>query len=254
MKTVPEDKKLSHKPLIEAIFELKWRIPSNEDDPNYSLFVGRLHNCVRGQFPFHEQLPTAMFPTPAVMNIPQHRFRCKKDGWPLIQIGPGIVTYNDTEGYDWKEFGKQAKKLMKNIFKAYPEPEGLEISSLVLRYLDAFDYNNQNLFTYLEKYLKSKVDFPPQLFENISVHKKPIALQLSAAFQADKPKGTVTISFNSGKRADKPSLIMGTSVQSDSTGVPPMPQGFDDWIEDAHNIVREWFFVLIEGELYKRFK
>ena len=37
-------------------------------------------------------------PVPLSMHFVRHRFRKSKDGWPLVQVGPGIVTLNETNG------------------------------------------------------------------------------------------------------------------------------------------------------------
>ena len=252
---MPKIRPLLNKPLIEAIFELRWQIPSEEGDPHYTLFIGRLYDRVQPEFPVHEPLLTSMIPLPAAENIIQHRFRVEKNGWPLIQVGPGIVTINDTEGYIWQDFGQRARLLVKAIFESYPKPEELRIANLLLRYLDAFEFDHadEDMLKYLSDKLKSTVSFPLQLFEGVPVSKQPKGLTLVAAFPVEEPRGTITIRFSSGKHADKPSLIMETAVRSEATDLPRMPEGFEEWIETAHELTDNWFFKLIEGELYRRF-
>ena len=245
---------LPNKPLIEAILEFRWQIRNEEGDPNYTLFIGRLYDRVQEQYPFHEPLPTVMIPLPAAGNIIQHRFRIGKGRWPLMQIGPGIVTVNDTGGYVWQDFGQRAKSLIKAIFEAYPEPNQLSTASLVLRYLDAFYLDqNEDMFNYLSTKLKSRVAFPPQLFEGTDVSKRPKIMNIMASFPAGKPKGEILVKFGSGRHNEKPALIMETSVRSDSPDLPKMPEGFENWVEDAHKLTDDWFFTFIEGELERRF-
>ena len=40
-------------------------------------------------------------------HIVHHRFRVSPDGWPLLQVGPGVFTVNDTANYRWTEFEKR---------------------------------------------------------------------------------------------------------------------------------------------------
>ena len=61
------------------------------------------------------------------------------------------------------------------------------------------------------------------------------------------------IKDNTGKKADIPALIFEISVQSDGEDMPTMPEGFENWIEMAHDVIEDWFFKLIAGELEKRF-
>jgi len=252
---MPIIRSLPNKPLIEAIFELRWKVSSEEGDPHYTLFVGRLYDRVQPQYPFHEPLPTALIPMPMAENVVQHRFRAQKDRWPLVQIGPGIVTINDTEGYIWQDFGQRTKSLVKTVFEAYPEPKELKLANLLLRYRDAFelDYPDEDMLKYLSEKLKSTVSFPPQLFEGVPVSKHPKGLNLVVAFPVEKPAGTITIRFGSGKHTDKPALIMETVVRSDTSDLPRMPEDFEEWIEAAHSLTDDWFFKLIEGELERRF-
>lgn len=242
------------KPLIEAIFEFRWRIPSEEGDPHYPLFVGRLYDRVQPTYPFHEPLPTAEIPLPVAGNIIQHRFRVQKSRWPLIQVGPGIVTVNDTESYIWQDFGQRAKLLVKAIYEAHPNTEQLNVSGLVLRYLDAFDLDSDtNMLAYLSDMLKSTVSFPSTLFQDNSVSSNPKTLNVMASFITEKPKGNILVTFKSGKHKEKQSLVMELAVRSDFLDLPKMPEGFEEWVEAAHRLTDDWFFKFIEGELERRF-
>ncbi len=251
---MPIIRPLPNKPLVEAIFEFRWQITGEEGDPHYPLFVGRLYDRVQSEYPFHEPLPSALIPLPAATNIVQHRFRAEKDRWPLIQVGPGIVTGNDTEGYIWQDFGQRAKSLTKSIYEAYPATEELQVASLVLRYLDAFELDHdQDMLDYLSNKLKSTVSLPPQLFEDTAVSSRPKILNVMASFPTETPKGNVLVRFGSGKHNDKPALIMELAVRSDFPDVPNMPEEFEVWVETAHKLTDDWFFKFIEGELERRF-
>jgi uncharacterized protein (TIGR04255 family) len=101
--TVMARKILRNKPLLEAIFELRWELqeqaPGLKLDPHYKILIGSLYDRVKDEYPFHEELPTATIPDEISGYIVKHRFRKSENGWPLIQLGPGVVTLNDTEGY-----------------------------------------------------------------------------------------------------------------------------------------------------------
>ena len=251
---MPLIRPLPSKPLIEAIFEFRWHIPRKEGDPHYSLFVGRLYDRIQPQYPFHEPLPAAMIPVPVAENVVQHRFRTQKSRWPLIQVGPGIVTINDTEGYIWQDFGQRARLLVKAIFEAYPEPKQLEVANLVLRYLNAFELDHdEDMLNYLSDKLKSTLSFPSQLFKDTAVSKHPNVLNVIASFPTESPKGNILVKFGSGHHNDKPALIVELAVRSNTPDLPKMPEEFGGWVEDAHKLIDDWFFKFIEGELERRF-
>ncbi|MFC1939989.1 TIGR04255 family protein [Chloroflexota bacterium] len=245
---------LPNKPLVEAIFEFRWQISGGDGDPHYPLFIGRLYDKVQSEYPFHEPLPSAMIPLPAATNLVQHRFRAEKDRWPLVQVGPGIVTVNDTEGYIWEDFGKRIKALIRAIYETYPEPTGLRVANLNLKYLDAFELEaDQNMLTYLSDKLKAKVSLPSQLFTDTAVCTMPNTFNMMSSFATSEPKGRILVKFTSGKHADKPALVMELAVSSNEADLPKMPDEFEDWVESAHKLTDDWFFKFIEGELERRF-
>src|SRR4030043_2007896 len=135
---------LKNKPLSEAIFELKWKLQEIREsiriDPHYKILVGSLFSKLREDYPYHEMLPAASIPDDIAGHVIQHRFRKGKAEWPLLQIGPGILTVNDTEGYIWEEFEQKIIQAAKDFFEIYPEPETLKIKSLLLRYIDAVEF------------------------------------------------------------------------------------------------------------------
>jgi uncharacterized protein (TIGR04255 family) len=56
-----------------------------------------------------------------------------------------------------------------------------------------------------------------------------------------------------GQKDDQTAIIWDTSVQSAGDDVPPLPQGFSQWVDAAHTVTGDWFFKLIEGELERSF-
>jgi len=160
-----ERKILKNKPLVEAIFELRWALKEQASgikvDPHYKILIGRIYDRVKNEYPFHEQLPTATIPDEIAGYVVQHRFRKSKDAWPLIQIGPGIITLNDTEEYVWEDFEKKISHVLNILFESYPDAgSSLKISGLLLRYIDAVDFNYEenNIFVFLKEKMKMNKD------------------------------------------------------------------------------------------------
>lgn len=248
-------RKLPKKPLVEAILELKWRVDPNRGDPNYSIFLGRLYDLLRPKYPYHERLPTSMIPEQMAENIAQHRFRVDEDKWPLVQVGPGLVTVNDTDNYTWEDFEIRANEVVKSTFKAYPNSDDLKVTSLVLRYIDSddFDYLNNNVFVYLRDKLKVNVVIPQQLFDSAAVRELPKGFSFQVSYPTQKPKGTVILRFATGVRRKERSIVWETAVRSMNEELPSLPRGFKSWAASAHVITDDWFFKLIEGELERKF-
>jgi uncharacterized protein (TIGR04255 family) len=252
---------LKNKPLAEAIFELRWNLqdqtPGMKIDPHYKLLIGRLYDKVSEQYPFHERLPAASIPDDMAGYIVQHRFRKGEDEWPLVQIGPGIITVNDTEGYVWEDFEKRIVEAINVLFEIYPESkDSLKVNSVLLRYIDAvaFDYESDDIFAFLEEQMKTKIGLHGKLFDGTKVEKVPSGLDLRFSFASTEPKGAIYLRFGRGRARESDALLWETMVQCTSEEAPKVPNEIVDWIRKAHNLTDDWFFKLIEGELLRRFE
>lgn len=254
-------KVLKNKPLVEAIFELRWKLEEPTSrikiDPHYKILIGRIYDRVRSEYPFHEQLPAATMPDQIAGYIVQHRFRKGKDEWPLIQIGPGVITLNDTDGYVWEDFEGRICRVLDNIFEAYPDAENsLKVNQLLLRYIDAvvFDYREDDVFDFLKQKMKMDMRIHKKLFEETRVSKLPLGIDLRFSFPSIKPKGAVNLRFARGERKNVDALIWETMVISAEEDVPEAKNEIPMWVKDAHNLTDDWFFKMIEGELQRRFE
>ena len=253
-------KVLKNKPLVEAIFELRWNLqepaPGMKIAPHYKLLIGRLYDKLSDEYPFHEQLPAASMPDEIAGYIVQHRFRKDKDKWPLVQLGPGIITINDTEGYVWEDFEERITQAISILFKVYPESKtNLIVNKLLLRYIDAiaFDFEKDDIFTFLKEQAKTKINLYQKLFEDTRVEKLPLGLDLRFSFASTAPKGAIHLRFARRKRKETDALIWETMVESVSD-IPIVQNEITDWVKEAHNLTDDWFFKLIEGELLRRFE
>jgi len=246
---------------VEAIFELRWELQEPQSgmkvDPHYKILIGRIYDKVSAEYPFHEQLPTATMPDEIAAYIVQHRFRKEKEKWPLIQIGPGIITLNDTDSYVWEDFEKRVINVIDTLFQTYPEAEkNLKINGLLLRYIDAveFDYGKNRIFDFLKEKMKINLEVHRRLFEGTGVEDSPLNFATRFAFTSTKPKGAVHLGFARGRKKDSDALIWETMVQSIGDDAPKTRDGIISWVRDSHSLADDWFFKIIEGELEKRFE
>jgi uncharacterized protein (TIGR04255 family) len=251
---------LANKPLVEALVELRWELespaPAMRVDPHYKILLGRLYDRVTPDYPAHEQLPTATMPDELVGYLVQHRFRSAPGDWPLVQVGPGILSVNDTINYAWDDFRRRAVSAVNWLFEAHPEPEALKINSLLLRYIDAraFDYAREDVLAFLREKMRVDVSLPDGLFDDASIDRLPQHFTMQTAFSCADPPGTITIGFATGQAQEGPALVWETLVRSTDQQVPPMPEEFEGWLDAAHNITHDWFFKLIEGDLLEEFQ
>jgi len=256
-------KDLKNKPLVEAILETRWQLVGSSDqplgpatDPHYRLLLARLFDRFREDYPVHEQLPTATLPDDMLGHVVQHRFRSAKDDWPLVQVGPGVFTLNETHRYTWTDFQRRTKDAVVRLYDAHPSVAEFHIQSLVLRYIDAveYDYEKDNAFAFLTEKMNVGISLPESLFQDTGVENRPRSFSWQATFQCSKPPGRVHVSFATGQKEGKPAILWETMVQSAGDDLPDMPDGFSAWIDAAHEITDDWFFKLIAGELERRFE
>lgn len=254
-------KTLKNKPLIEAIFELRWGLkeqgPGIRIDPHYKILIGRMYERLRQEYPFHEQLPTASIPDEVAAYVVQHRFRKNRDEWPLIQIGPGIITLNATEGYIWEDFKNRAVQAANALFEAYPEAEdSLKPSTVLLRYIDAieFDFETGDIFDFLRANMKTIINLYPKLFESTGIERLPRGFDWRFSFRSTTPAGVVHLRFCRGKKKQADALVWESMVQSTSDEVSDIQTAITEWLDRAHDVTDDWFFKLVEGELLRRFE
>jgi uncharacterized protein (TIGR04255 family) len=245
---------LPAKPLVEALVEVRWGEPG-QPDPAYPLLVGRLYERLHTEYPVIEDLPLAQFPPVATVHMVRHRFRRTPGGWPLVQIGPGVLTLNETDGYHWDDFSKRAKEVLPKLFEAHPQPDALGINNVLLRYINALhvDYFSENLLSLLAAKLHTSVALPREAFGASGVSDRPVGFTMQLAFKAARPQGALTLVFGGGVSKERPALVWEIHVRSVTNEVPRMPDEFGEWLEAAHALAETWFFELAKGDLLESF-
>jgi uncharacterized protein (TIGR04255 family) len=251
---------LSNPPLIEAIFEAKWQPeemePGRRRDRHYHLLIGRLYDKLCQDYSYYEPLPAASVPSNLVAGVVQHRFR-KDDGqWPVIQIGPGIFTVNDTETYTWNDFKNRVVGGMEDLFDVCPSLQDLTFDSLALRYINGveLDFDQEDILKFLEDQMRIDLSLPSSLFEDTSTEKAPLGIDCRLAFRCTKPKSRINMKFSRGRRYDSDALIWETIVFTGSGDMPRLLSGLENWLTEAHDVAEGWFFKLVEGDLLRSFK
>src|SRR5690606_34121562 len=104
-------------------------------DPEYAFALGKFQDALKDAFPHH----VAKFPSEVPYQLlnyqTAHQFWQKNKQWPVVQLGPGIATVNDTEqNYEWKKtYLPNVETMLKALQKSYGK---LVFKSLSLRYID----------------------------------------------------------------------------------------------------------------------
>jgi uncharacterized protein (TIGR04255 family) len=251
-------------PQVEAIFEIWWQLkpvaPGIFIDPHYKLLVGRLYDKLDG-YPFHEPLPTSAMPDQIVVYTVQHRFRQSEGGWPLVQIGPGILTLNDTEKYEWDDFKARIPQVLKALFAAYPKGE-LTVNRVLFRCVNAidFDYDENDISVFLRDMMGTEMKVPQSLFNDTGVRDRALAIDLRFGFPSSKPAGAINLRFTRGLRFTQgqknktDAFFWETTVQSTEKDAPKTQRAILKWVEKAHFLTDDWLSKLPSAELLRTFE
>lgn len=253
--------KLPNAPLLEVIFEFHWKLEElpgdRKIDPLYSLLVGKLYDELKDDYPFHEQLPTADIPAEIASYVTQHRFRNTEEGWPLVQLGPGVLTVNDAADYEWTDFRERIARAVSALSLAYESLGGnLTPNAVQLRYIDGlpFEFEKEDVFAFLDSMLKVKVELYEKLFEDGRTSKTPKAIDLKFFFDSKDPTGDLVIRFARGISNGEGALLWETVVAAVQEAMPGDVHSIGSWVDDAHQLVHDWFIRMTEGPLMETFK
>jgi uncharacterized protein (TIGR04255 family) len=266
----PTEIKLKNNSLIEAWLEIRWQLKETEVpgflvDSQYPFALGIFFESVKDTFGFVEELPAVKAPEGFLPYAVQHRFRVAKDGWPILQLGPGVASVNFTTPYSWTLFKEKAHFLRSKLINAY-KTSGLKTQGIFLRYRNGFPYNysKESLLIFLDEKLNTSISLPK--FIPGSFIEKPIPSNSNILFTYDLsiPKGIGKIQIGSGytrktsvENESKPNEVIIVELEVGSIGndAPDITveSKFTDWLELAHSVTHEWFFSLIDGELFKQF-
>lgn len=223
-------------------------------DPNYKLALGRFAVTIEREFPHYEQLPSASIPDVMASNIVQHRFRVGPDSWPLAQLGPGILTFNDTDGYDWPVFREKAKSVVAALGSSYPPDGKPKYNRAVLKYIDAapFDYFTHSVFDFFGK-LKINSGLSMDFLTPLGVEPSPTSMLWRASFRSKDPAAVLGIQISTALKGTERAIVWETTISSEGTEVPATDEAFADWLEAAHRATSDVFLKMTEGELYNGF-
>ena len=255
--------KLTNPPLIEAILEIKWELRPNSAgdlvDSYYSLLIGKIHERIFQKFPEYFPLPLSDFPVEMIPYCVQYQYRSPDGKWPLCQLGPGILTYNDGESedhtYSWETLKTNSDLLLNAFFESYPSKNDLKIKGVHLHYMNGLDvhFEQQSIFNIINDALSVSVAFPPTMFERTPTVDKPFFVDIKTSFPHENPQGIVNIGIKRGNRNGKDMLFVDLGLQTNDADVPQGITSIKAWIENAHQSSHDLFSALF-AKIMEQFK
>lgn len=243
-------RKLSHAPLQEVIFELFWKLPLDESgfpfDPVFELAQGVFASRIKRSFPLRrrtlpEDFKLRIYPKPV------HQFWKEELTWPVVQLGPGILTVNDTDvNYVWKgNFQKNIKTAIRVLRESYGP--GMKLERARLQYIDAveFDPKAESAVAFIDRNLN--VGLRNQ-FKTLG---KSRGVRITQEFDL-KRNSRLLLNIQSGthNKTGQPAIIWTTAVEK-SEGLSF--GNLNAWLEFAHQITSDTFVNMLNTDFYASF-
>ncbi|WP_445386421.1 TIGR04255 family protein [Robiginitalea sp. IMCC44478] len=239
--------KLPKAPLIEVIFELRWQIKEKSDLTKYQYLIGDLYSKISDRFPYRESLVPPEIPSDILINKPAHRFRAGQNKYPLVQIGPGLITLNTIDdNYYWEEFYDWSNKLLSDFMEVFSFDSETFTPSLI--YLDffRFDFNSDNVNDYLNNQFNLTID---QSF--LKDTGNPYNLNIGYYYNTEL--GKLDVLFKRGQNSKKEEGVLVTNGLKSNTSMSEKSEILD-WLNKAHAFSSQLFKDITAGELYDSFK
>ncbi len=254
--------KLQKAPLIEAIFELRWRPvvgDRNEDFPSrhhaydLSSFLFTLAHCLReAGFSYTEHL-TPEF-TPPIAHQLRTRYRQEKSSYPCIQIGDGIFTVNQiNDEYKWGTFKSTILDALEIFARARDENRPLVEPRASLQYIDGISTDNFSEFIAEETRLVAEVE--PELEGALEGLEKLQCQSVSFGSELTNPAGShLFISAEPTLVNDQKSALIRYQIGGPLDGAP-LSTGTEEitaWLETAHKVLHNSFVETFTKNAYER--
>jgi uncharacterized protein (TIGR04255 family) len=263
----PLDIELASDPLVEAWLEIRWRLqptgqPGLLRDPNFAFALGVFFQKIRDQFGFRKDLDASNAPEELFPYVARHQFRPAEGKGPILQLGPGVATVNFTEDYTWERFRDQVLYLRNELIEAYGE-DNIDFTRVNLRYRNAeqFDYISHNLLEFLDQNLNTSVQLPSHIPGTAESSPGPSRAIIELTYNLDEAIGKGFLKFATAtareqglldaQAIERKILVWELAILSEKVKSfdPKNVEVFGDWLDSAHNVIHDWFFSLVEGEL-----
>lgn len=259
-------------PLEEAWITIRWQLkkygPSDgfQKDEEFPIALGNFAKEVQNRFTHRVAKKENEAPLDFLPYIPRYQFRVNgNNGWPLVQLGPGIATLNYTYMYNWSSFLNDALFLREKLLIAYQNVK-LKPESISLKYRNAFGYNykKNDLLSFLREKLNFEVRMPEGIPGKEILNSSALDINFSTVFDIKEPKaqgiftlvtGYKTVKNKEGNEQKEEHLINDIEIISKGDNCPDYydETAFKKWVDEAHKIATEWFFSLIKGDLLKSY-
>lgn len=262
MELTEKDYLYENPPLVEVIAELHWNLkqvqslPNAKIDPFYEIFeTDFVEKSVRNSLNDIQEIIPAEVPLELIANQPRRRLRSKENEWPLVQIGPGIMTCNIVPPYEgWRDFEPFLAAQVRRLFETYPlSDKTLEIRKLHLRYIDGFDerFGFRSFAEFAESMLGVPIPLKQSFIDQNVQEGTDFSYLLQSNFDCAEPIDTKgLLKLVPGKLGENDALIMEMHCERHiRKGSELAIERILEWFNRAHYSLKQQFESLISDDL-----
>lgn len=239
--------KLKNAPLKEVIFELYWELTPGLQgmppaDPLYEIALGSFAERLKNEFPLRKKIVQDGV---QLFSRPEYQFWTAEAKWPVIQLGRGIMTVNDTDlNYSWENnFKRNIDFAVRTLTQSY---ESLpRFNRIKLQYINSIENLEMDSEAFISKMMLTEVR------RNTALPGKTRAISISQSYEQDD-KSLLTVNIQSGFKPgeSKPSVLWTITVERSVTFNVAF---IDAWLNRAHNLTSNTFVQILNPEFYERF-
>jgi uncharacterized protein (TIGR04255 family) len=253
-------------PLVEVIAEVHWRIerlatvPDGGIDPHFNVLVANLEQALpQSGFPVVERLVPSQLPIELLADKPVVRFWRGEKQYPLVQLGPGLMTINIVPPYEgWRAFKPTLVKALDLLRTQYPMSDTfLKIERAELRYIDGF--TGRHGFASYPQFVRENLALGYSLPDEV-LNSATEPAQEHVMWSADfgfplngRPNQSGIVRLRPGKIRDEPGAILECAVRWRDPTSGIRLTDLPVWFDMAHGDVSRWFFALVKERLVESF-
>jgi uncharacterized protein (TIGR04255 family) len=264
--------RLASAPLIEVVFELRWKLqggdripPALRADPGT---IPLLHSFeTRAKELGFSNLETVTAPEQAGAYGVIRRYIRGQMPFPLLQVGVGIFAVNDGPAYEWSQYESLVLDGTRAMLEAYPRVPGLELVPvhLELKYINLFDQsllNSENFFQFLARVTKMNMTPLPFLESeerfNGSLEGR-ISLQATTKGWKDS-QFRIDIGSSTDVQTNHRQFRLESNVVTGSNGVPKLSNAnlflkdLRQWLKFARSLTSPFFKSVMTEEAMAKFR
>lgn len=258
--------KLPNAPLTEVIFELRWKLSTEEDgsttlpaDPGYRACLDSFFS-VAERIGFAVAKRVSQGPFEMGHSVDFRFYKAPECRFPILQLGPGIFAANESTDYSWADYKIHCVNGVRALLASYPKMKRFEFqpAQIQLKYIDAFkpkDGKSVDYLAFLRESTLIDVSFPDFLRD--PRFGTPDSGRVSLAFPVNKMNNTnFAFVFANGLVSQVPCVVLETSVTTkfpESGKLRFGPDFVEEWLEQAHDLTSPFFKSVVRQSLMKQF-